>query len=70
MSPELAQKVAVWRQQAKDGTLTVEQYKDIIASIRGDRKTAAVASEQSKRAKAKAVIPDAKALLNDLQGLK
>ena len=70
MSPELANQIAIWRQQAKDGTLSVEDYKKVISTIRGDRKAAAVSSEQSKRAKAKAIIPDAKALLSDLTGLK
>lgn len=70
MSPELLAKIAVWRQKALDKTLTVEDQKEAIAAIRGDRKNAANASEQSKRTKAKAAVPDAKALLGDLMGLK
>jgi hypothetical protein len=70
MSPELLAKIPVWRQKAADGTMTVEEYKQAIADLRGDRKSAHAASEQSKRTKAKAVIPDAKTLLADLKGLK
>lgn len=69
-SSELQAKLAVWRQRTRDGTMTVEDYKEAIAAIRGDRKTAANTSEQAKRTKAKAAVPDAKALLADLGGLK
>lgn len=65
-SPELQGKIAVWRQKSKDGTLTVDDMREAIASIRGDRKSAAHSSEQSKRTKAKAAVPDAKTLLADL----
>lgn len=65
-SPELIAKIAVWRQKAKDGTLTTEDQREAVAAIRGERKAAAHSSEQSKRTKAKAVVPDAKSLLADL----
>lgn len=68
-SPELQSRIAVWRAKAKDGTLTIEEQREAIAAIRGERKSAANASEQSKRTKAKAVVPDAKALLASLGGL-
>lgn len=69
-SPELQAKIAEWRQKAAAGTLTVEDMKAAILAIRGDRKGAAIASEQSKRKAAKAAVPDAKSLLADLKGLK
>lgn len=69
-SPELLAKIAVWRQKAVDRTLTTEDQKEAIAAIRGERKSAAVSSEQSKRTKAKAAVPDAKSLLSELGGLK
>lgn len=68
-SLELQSKLAVWRQKAKDGTLTLEEQREAIAALRGDRKSAAHSSEQSKRTKAKAAVPDAKALLASLGGL-
>lgn len=69
-SPDLQSRIAVWRQKALDGTLTVEDQREAIAAIRGERKSAAATSEQSKRTKAKAAVPDAKALLGDLMGGK
>lgn len=69
-STELQAKIAVWRQKTRDNTMTTEEYKEAIAALRGDRKNAAATSEQSKRTKAKAAVPDAKALLADLGGLK
>lgn len=65
-SAELQAKFAVWRQRIKDGTMTVDDYKEAIMNIRGDRKSAAISSEKSKVAKAKAAVPDAKALLGAL----
>lgn len=68
-SPELQAKIAVWRQKCIDGTMEPKEYREAILAIRGERKGAAVASENSKRKAAKAVIPDAKALLGELSGL-
>lgn len=70
MSPELQSRIAIWRQKTSDGSMSVEEYREAIAAIRGDRKNAAVTSEQSKRKKAAKVIPDAKSLLGELGGLK
>jgi hypothetical protein len=69
-SNELQNQISVWRQKTQDGTMTTEDYKAAIAAIRGDRKSAHAASDQSRRTKAKAVIPDAKQLLGELGGLK
>lgn len=69
-SAELQAKIAIWREKTRAGQMTVEEYRQVVESIRGERKSAAVASEQSKRAKAKAAVPDAKALLGALGGLK
>lgn len=69
-SPELQAKIAEWREKARQGTLTIEEMKEAISAIRGDRKGAAIASEASKRKAAKKAIPDAKSLLSELGGLK
>lgn len=68
-SPELQSKIAVWRAKANEGTLTMEEQREAVAAIRGERKSAANASEGAKRKVAKAAIPDAKALLGALGGL-
>lgn len=70
MSPDLLAKIAIWRQKTADNSMSQDDYREAIAAIRGDRKNAAVTSEQSKRKKAAAVIPDAKSLLGELGGLK
>lgn len=67
-SPELIAKLAVYRQKIAEGSMSTEDYRQCVLDIRGDRKNAAVASEQSKRVKAKAVVPDAKNLLAALMG--
>lgn len=72
-SPEVQSKIAIWRQKAIDGTLTKEEMMQAILIVRGDRKSAAVASEKAtttraKTAKGKPVL-NADDLLNDLEGL-
>lgn len=66
MTPELQSQIATWRDKARQGTLSVDDMKLAIAAIRGDRKNAAATSEQSRRTKAKAEIPNAKSLLGEL----
>ena len=70
MSPELQAQIAIWRQKSLDGQMTVEEYRAAITAIRGDRKSAHAASDQSRRTKAKAAIPDAKSMLGELGSLK
>ena len=62
-------KIAVWRSKAIDGTLTDDEMKDAILLIRGDRRSAAHASDKARTAKATKVIPNADDLLNELGGL-
>jgi hypothetical protein len=69
MSPELVSKIAIWRQQAAAGTLTQDQMKEAITALRADRVGAQVASDASRRKKAKTEIPSADDLLNELDGL-
>ncbi|HQR20773.1 MAG TPA: hypothetical protein PKV98_07895 [Burkholderiaceae bacterium] len=66
MSPELASKIATWRAKAIAGTLTQEEMREAIIALRADRVGAAIASDKSKRAKAKAEIPDAGDLLKEM----
>lgn len=66
MSPEVASQIAVWRQQAFEGTLTVEDQRKIIELIRGDRKNAAVSSEKARKTRAKKEIKSADDMLKEL----
>lgn len=69
MNPELQSKIILWRQKAVEGTLTIEEMKEAITVLRAGRVGAAIASDASRRKKAKAVIPSADDLLGELEGL-
>jgi hypothetical protein len=66
MTPEMNSKIAMWRQKSNEGTLTVEELKEAVEALRGDRRSASVASEASRRGKAKVVVPSAEDLLAEL----
>lgn len=68
MDPLLQSKIALWRAKALDGTITIEELREAVAAMRQDRKSAAVASDKSRRAKAKAEIPSADDMLGELGG--
>lgn len=68
MTPELNSKITIWRQKALEGTLSVDDLKSAIEALRGDRRGASVASEASRRGKAKVVVPSAEDLLAELGG--
>jgi hypothetical protein len=67
-SPELQSKIAIYQARLAEGTLPEEEWIAIIREIRGDRKAARAASDSSRRAKAKAEIPDADDLLKQMMG--
>jgi hypothetical protein len=73
MTPELNAKIAIWRQKQTEGTMTIEEYKEAILTLRAGRISAAIASETSKKktaaAKAPKAVPRADDLLADLEGL-
>lgn len=69
MSPELQAKIAIWRAKAVDGRLTEDDMREAILALRADRVGAQVASDKSRRAKAKIEIPTAADLINELKGL-
>ncbi len=68
-TPELNAKIAVWRQSALDGTLTQDDLRQAIDALRGERRSASVASDKSRKAKAVREIPSADDLLSELEGL-
>lgn len=67
MTPELTAQIAVWRQKAIEGTLSLEDTKAAIIALRQGRESAATSSV--KKTKAKAVLPSADDLLSELSGL-
>lgn len=68
MSPELQAKIQLWRQKAINGNLTQDEMGEAILALRADRVGASIASDKSRRAKAKVEIPSADDLLNELGG--
>ena len=69
-SPELQTKIAEWRRQLADGSLTGEEgmlvMKEAVKLLREGRVSAAYSSEASKRKKAIVAIPKADDLLSEL----
>lgn len=58
MDLTIPQKVELWRTKQREGTLTLEEAKEAIASLRGDRKTAMVEGKSSGRKKVAAPVID------------
>ena len=69
---DLQLKVAEWRAKARAGTLSLEETRDAIHTLRAGRALIAAATGGTKTkaaAKAKASKPDADDLLSELEGL-
>ena len=62
-SPETEARVALWRQKALDGTLTLEESREAITYLRQSRGVAAAASAKSRSVKSPI---DGEALLDSL----
>lgn len=69
MNPELEGKIAVWRQKALAGTLTLEEMREGIAFMRADRMHAKVSSTSAVRARATKAIKPADDLIDELENL-
>lgn len=68
MTPELSAKLALYRQKAAQGTITREEMRDAIESLRQARSGAATVARTSARAKALGTSPGIDAL-SILKGL-
>lgn len=72
MSEVILSNVQIWRQKARDGTITMEEMKQAIDAIRKERVGASAVSATSKAktatAKAKAAPIDSDAMLDGLMG--
>lgn len=67
-SPEVQAKMAEWRHKEATTGLDLEDMKQIVALMRGERKAAATSSDQARRARAKKEIKSADDLLSELEG--
>lgn len=70
MSEVILSNIQIWRQKARDGTITVEEMRQAVDAIRKDRIGATAISATSKTkaatAKAKAAPIDSDAMLDSL----
>jgi len=69
LSPEMQSKVQLWRQKAREGTLTTEERREAIQLLRQDRIGAAQTSTASRAKKAPKAPINADDLLSELDGL-
>jgi hypothetical protein len=71
-SPETQAKIQLWRQKAREGTLTQEEMREAIVALRQDRVGASGVSAASREKKATAKAKknvNSDDLLNELDGL-
>jgi hypothetical protein len=68
-SPELLAKIASWRAKALANTLTPDEMAEAIIALRAGRVGAQIASDASRRKRAKTEIPSADDLLDQLGDL-
>lgn len=70
MSEVIQSQIQIWRQKCRDNTITLDEMKEAIAAIRGERTLASAVSAKSKTtkatAKAKAEPIDSDDLLSQL----
>lgn len=69
ISAELQQRIAIWRQRAATGDLTLEECQEAVRMLREGRMEAAKAAQSTKRAAAKKAIPDADTLFGGIEDL-
>ena len=71
-SAELQAKIAIWRQRCREGTMTQEEYKEVLRELRADRVKAGEVSAASKARKSTATAKkniNSDDLLGELDGL-
>lgn len=69
LSPETQAKVQLWRQKAREGTLSQEERREAIQLLRQDRIGAAQVSTASRAKKASKAPINADDLLSELENL-
>lgn len=71
LSPEIQAKVQLWRQKCREGTMTLDEYKEAIQFLRANRTVASQTSDKAraKRVAAKAAPVSGEDLLGELEGL-
>ena len=68
-SPELQAQIALWRQKAADGSMSLDDWKVVVIALRGGRLAAAASSTSGTRKRAMKEIQRADDLLGELERL-
>lgn len=68
-TPETLMRIQLLRAKIADGSITMEEMVEGVKLMRGERRSAVGTTAVAKAAKAKAMIPNADDLLNELGGL-
>lgn len=71
-SPELLNQISIWRAKSADGTISLEELREAVKTLRENRMNSAEAAAKSKAGgskKTKAAPVDAGNLLDQLNGL-
>lgn len=72
MDVNIQTQIQIWRQKSREGTMTIEEYREAIAHIRAGREAASKTSDKAKTtratAKAKANV-NSDDLLSELDGM-
>lgn len=69
IDPMLQQRIAIWRQKAATGDLSLEDCQEAVKLLREGRMAAAQAAQSTKRAAAKKAIPSADTLFGGIEDL-
>ena len=68
-SIELQAKIADWRRKEAEGTLSLEELREAVRTMREGRMAALASASSTTRKKAAAAIPSADDMLKGLEGL-
>ena len=69
ITPELQSKITLWRQKAREGTLTPAEMREALQALAQDRVRAAGTSSKARTKKAGKVAVNSDDLLSELGGL-
>jgi hypothetical protein len=65
-SPETQSRIAILRQKATEGTITLDEMREAVVLLRAGRMGAAISSEQARKTRAKKEVRTADQMLGEL----
>jgi len=66
VTPEMQSKLAIWRQKAADGSISIEEMRQAVRELRAGRQAAIQTASAAKRSSAKTPTRSAEDLLGEL----